>query len=148
MSASAQEPVDPGSTSDRPKEDDRPENAAGHGVHLEDAPADESQPAYSPKAGQQAKPNPILTSPNIESAPASVRLEAQQLSWPPWQQPQRAFPDDTTAAGVHATQSADHWIQPADDAKQEPARYATALIIVATAAVAGTVSYLWSSQQG
>src|SRR5215813_5028891 len=146
MSASAQEPVDPGPTRDNPTEDPHPKDAAAHNVPRADAPADDSSPAHPPKAGQQAKPNPILTSPNLETAPANARLEAQQLSWPPWQQQPHALAGDTTTADVHFTQSADQWVQPPDQPK--PTRYATGLIIVATAAVAGTVSYLWSSQQG
>jgi len=45
------------------------------------------------------------------------------------------------------TQPADKWDQPADQSKPAQARYATGLIIVATAVAAGTVSYLWSSHQ-
>jgi len=51
MSASAQEPVDPGSTSEGPIENARPEDAAGHDAPLEDAPVDGSPPAYPPKMG-------------------------------------------------------------------------------------------------
>jgi hypothetical protein len=131
MSASAQEPVDPGSTSDGPTKGARPEDAATHDAPLEDAPVDDSPPVHSPKTGQQPRPNAILSSPNVESAPP-------QLSWPPWQQPPHASAGDTTSAGVHSgAQPADNW-----------GRYATGLIVIATAAVAGTVSYLWSSHQG
>ena len=131
MSASAQEPVDPGPTSDGPTKDARPEDAAGHDAPLEDAPVDDSPPAHSPKTGRQLRPNPILSSPNVESAPP-------QLSWPPWQQQPRSSAGDTTSAGVRSgDQPADNW-----------GRYAMGLIVVATAAVAGTVSYLWSSHQG
>src|SRR5712671_6804681 len=127
MSASAQEPVDPGPTSDGPTKDARPEDAAGHDAPLEDAPVDDSPPAHSPKTGRQLRPNPILSSPNVESAPP-------QLSWPPWQQQPRSSAGDTTSAGVRSgDQPADNW-----------GRYAMGLIVVATAAVAGTVSYLWS----
>jgi hypothetical protein len=50
---------------------------------------------------------------------------------------------------VHSgAQPADEWDQPADPSKQAQARYATGLIVLATAVAAGTVSYLWSSQQG
>jgi hypothetical protein len=131
MSASAQEPVDPGSTSDGPTKDARPEDAAGHDAPLEDAAVDDSPPAHTPKTGQQLRPNPILSSPNVESAPP-------QLSWPPWQQPPRASAGGTTSAGVRPG------AQPADNR----GRYATGVIVIATAAVAGTVSYLWSSHQG
>ena len=149
MSASAQEPVDPGSTSDGPIENARPEDAAGHDAPLADAPVDGSPPAYPPKMGQQVRPNPILTRPNVESSPASACLEAPQLSWPPWQQQPRASAGDTTTAGVHSgAQPADQWGQPADHSKQAQARYATGFIVIATAAAAGTLSYLWSSHQG
>src|SRR5262249_33352048 len=91
--------------------------------------------------------NPILTNPNLESVQASARLEAQQLSWPPWQQQTRPFAGDTTTAGADsAAQPADTWAQPDDRPKQ--GRYATGLIVIATAAVAASVSYLWSSHQG
>jgi len=131
MNASAQEPVDPGSTRDGPIKDARPEDAAGHDAPLEDASVDDSLPAHSPKTEQQLRPNPILSSPNVESAPP-------KLSWPPWQQPPRASAGDTTSAGVRSgAQPADNW-----------GRYAMGLIVIATAAVAGTVSYLWSSHQG
>jgi hypothetical protein len=95
---------------------------------------------HLPKTGQLQKPNPILTSPNVESASTSVRAEPPQLSWPPWQQRQHMSAGDT--------QPADKWEQPADQSKQAQARYATGLIVVATAVAAGTVSYLWSSHQG
>ena len=131
MSASAQEPVDPDSTSDGPTKGARPEDAAGHDAPLEDASVDDSLPAHSPKTEQQLRPNPILSSPNVESAPP-------QLSWPPWQQQARESAGDTASAGVHSgAQPADNW-----------GRYAMGLIVIATAAVAGTVSYLWSSHQG
>jgi hypothetical protein len=147
MSASAEDPVDPGSTSDGPKENARPEEIAAHHPPAEGTPVGERPPANLPKAGQLAKPNPILTNPNLESAQASARLEAQQLSWPPWQQQPRPFAGDTTTAGAHsAAPSADTWAQPDDHSKQ--GRYVTGLIVIATAAVAGTVSYLWSSHQG
>jgi hypothetical protein len=61
----------------------------------------------------------------------------------------RAPAGDTTASGAPAdAQLANEWVQAADDSKQAQGRYATALIVIATAAVAGTVSYLWSSHQG
>ena len=131
MNASAQEPVDPGSTRDGPIKDARPVDAAGHDAPLEDAPVDDSPPVHSSKTGQQPRPNPILSSPNVESAPP-------QLTWPPWQQQPRESAGDTTSAGVRSgAQPADNW-----------GRYAMGLIVIATAAVAGTVSYLWSSHQG
>src|SRR5262249_10565368 len=74
---------------------------------------------------------------NIESTSANAGVEAPQLSWPPWQQQPHAFADDTTTPG-----------QPADHSTQAPTRYAMGVIVVATAAVAGDLSYLWSSNQG
>jgi len=147
MSASAQSPVDPGSTSDDPKQDVRAQDVADPDIPAEDATVGESPPDYPPKTGPQARPNPALTSPNV--APASTPVEAPQLSWPPWQQPPRTFAGDTRTAGVHpGAQPADEWVPPADHAKQPQSRFATALIVIATAAAAGTVSYLWSSRQG
>lgn len=149
MSASAQEPVDPGSTSDGPTEDALPEDAAGEDSPLTDAPMDDGPPAYPPKAGQQLRPNPILTGPSVESAPASARAESPQLSWPPWQQPPREFADDTTTAAEHSgDEPADKWGRPADHSANAQTRFATGLIVVATAAMAGTVAYLWSSHLG
>src|SRR5262245_60780564 len=142
MSASAQDPVNPGSTSGRPSEDSRPEHDAGHEAPVEAEPVE-----YPPNPGPQAKPNPILTSPNVESASATGLPDAPQLSWPPWQQQPRASASNTTTAGVQSgVPLDDNWSQPEDRSKQT--RYATGLIIVVTAAVAGTVSYLWSSHQG
>src|SRR5262249_21330181 len=56
---------------------------------------------------------------------------------------------DTTTAGMHSdAPPADEWDQLADHSKPAPARYATGLIVIATAIAAGTASYLWSSHQG
>jgi hypothetical protein len=139
MSASAEEPVDQG--------------AAGRDAPLEDAPADDGPPAYPPKTGQRVKTNPILTRPNVESAPASARAEATEERQPPWQRPQRAFTGDAAIAGVHpAAQPADKWDGPAThtDNAQTPQMSGPmfAAIVVATAAAAGTVAYLWSSRPG
>ena len=152
MSASAQDPVDPGSTSDSPAEDAVPEDAGCKDPPIEETPSNESPPAYAPKAGQQPKPNPILTSPNVESAPANARVEATEQSRPPWER-QRAFSSDATMAGVHPTSQPTHkWDGPAthtDDAQtRQMSGPMFSAIVVATAAAAGTVAYLWSSHQG
>jgi hypothetical protein len=153
MSASAQDPVDPGSTSDSPAEDALPDDAGCEDPPIEETPSNEGPPGYAPKAGQQPKPSPILTSPNVESAPANTRVEATEQSRPSWERPQRAFPGDATIAGVHPTSQPEHkWDGPAthtDDAQtRQMSGPMFSAIVVATAAAAGTVAYLWSSHQG
>src|SRR3954447_12330836 len=134
MSASAQEPVDPASASDRPSEDALPEDAVDaveEGAPLEEAPVDDDQSSYAPKAAQQRRP--ILASWNLDDTPASVGAETPELSWPPWQQPQRAPAGDTATGGGHSgAQPADKGGGPADDSKPAQARYATGLILIAT----------------
>jgi hypothetical protein len=141
MSASAQDPVDPGSTSDSPTEDALADDAAGKYPPIEGAASNASQPAYAPKAGQQPKPNQILTSPNVEGAPANARVEATEQSWPPWERSQPAFPGDAMA-DVHPAAHAD------DAQTRQMSGPMFAAIVVATAAAAGAVAYLWSSHQG
>ncbi len=153
MSASAKDPVDPGSTSDSPTEDALPEDAAREYSPIEEAPSNESPAAYAPKAGQHLKPNPILTSPNVESAPANTRVEATDQSRPPWER-QRTFPGDATIGSVHSTSQPVHkWDDgPATQTDDAQTRQMSgpmfSAIVVATAAAAGTVAYLWSSHQG
>jgi hypothetical protein len=138
MNASAQDPVDPGSTRDSPTEGAPAENTVGKHPSFERAPSNENPP---PKAGQQPKPNPFLTSPNVEGAPANARVEATEQSWPPWERPQPAFPGDTMADVRRATHT--------DDAQTRPMSGPMfAAIVVATSAAAGAVAYLWSSHQG
>src|SRR5689334_17925748 len=130
MSASAQEPIDPDSASG-PTEDAPSEGAAREDAPIEQVHLDGDPSASAPKTGQQPRRNPILTSPNVESAPASARAEPPQLSWPPWQQRQSVPAGDTTTAGVHSgAQPADEWDHPADPSKQAQARYATGLIVI------------------
>jgi hypothetical protein len=152
MSASAQDPVGPGSTSESPTEDALPEDAVGEDPPIEGAPSNESPAAYAPKPGQQPKPNPILTSPNVESAPVNARVEATEQSQPPWEW-QRTFPGNPTMAGVPPTsQPAHKWDGPATHTDDTQTRQMSgpmfSAIVVATAAAAGTVAYLWSSHQG
>jgi hypothetical protein len=152
MSASAQDPVDPGSTSDSPTQDAQAEDAASKYPPIEEAPSKERPAAYTPKAGQQPKPNPILTSPNVESAPANARVEATEQSPPPWER-QRAFTGDPTAEAHPTSQPAHKWHDgPATQTDDAQTRQMSgpmfSAIVVATAAAAGTVAYLWSSHQG
>jgi hypothetical protein len=120
MSASAQDPVDPSSTSDRPTEN---------------------------TLGQHPKPNSILTSPNVESAPANVRVEIPEQSWAPWEQAQRPLPGDAT---IHAAAQPTHKSDATTDDAQtrQMSGPMFAVIVVATSAAAGAVAYLWSSHQG
>lgn len=148
MSASAQDPVDPSSTSDGRTEDALAEDAAGNHPPIEGAPSNEGRPAHAQKAGQQPKPSPVLTSANVKSAPANARVEATEQSWPPWERPQRAFPGDATMTGVHP-QPAHHGPATTNDTQtRQMSGPMFAAIVVATSAAAGAVAYLWSSHQG
>lgn len=141
MNASAPDPVDPGSTRDSPTEGAPVENTAGKYPSTERAPSNENPPAHAQKAGQQPKPNPFLTSPNVEGAPANAHVEATEQSWPSWERPQPAFLGDTMA-NVHPRTHTD------DAQTRQMSGPMFAAIVVATSAVAGAVAYLWSSHQG
>jgi hypothetical protein len=128
MSASAREP---GSSFDDEPSDRSPE---------EDAPQGDA-------AIRDRAPGPICDAPKAArlSTP-SARTEATEASQPPWKRPRRAFAGDVAMAELR-----NDLVEMSELPGQAPeppksAVYgAKVLIVVATAAAAGAVAYLWSS---
>ena len=133
MSAAAQEPGSPFSASepcnDSPKKAAPLADRAGAGGHLTDKPSNEAP-----------------------SQPTGARTEAPEASLPQWKlkRPRRAFAGDVAMAElrVDLAEASDDMSAPPDPALQlANSRIfgAKGLIVVATAAVAGAVAYLWNS---
>ena len=154
MSASAREPEKPFSVSEpfdhSPSENAPPAGGAAADTPLADGPSDEV-----PKAARQPEPNQDPPSQNpvhrqLDSPPANAHPASAEPSQPPWKQkrPRQAFAGDVALAGLR-----DHLARVPDGVPEPPAPNsrifgATGLIVVATAAAAGTVAYLWSSAPG
>ena len=155
MSASAREPEKPFSVSE-PFEHNPRENAPLADGVVADTPLADGTSDEVPKAVRQPEPNQDPKSQNpahrqLNGLPADAHTAPAESSQPPWKQkrPRQAFAGDVALAGLR-----DHLARVPDGVPEPPAPNsrrifgATGLIVVATAAAAGTVAYLWSSAPG
>jgi len=141
MVASAGEPGGPFSVNepfDDSSKKDAPDGASTIG-RLADQPSDDATKAARPPG---LIPDP--TPPDLDGSPAGAGAEPAESPQPPWKQkqPRQAVAGDVSMAGLR--------IALAQAPEQEPEPPALnskifGLIVVATAAVSGTVAYLWSS---
>ncbi len=153
MSASAREAGSPRSVGDvafdgSSNEDGSLEEAASTKGPLADGLSE-------PKAAQRPAPdqNPIRQ--DDDSPLAGVRAEAPEASQPPWRQkrPRRVFAGDVAMAEwrMDLAETLDPMRELPGRAPEPPNSRifgAKGLIVVATAAAAGTLAYLWSSTPG
>jgi len=151
MSGSAREAGSPRSVSDEAFDGSSNEYAS-----LEDATSTKGPLAdglSAPKAAQAPDQNP--TRQNHDVPLAGVRAEAPEASQPPWKQkrPRRVFAGDVAMAELRMdlAETLDPMNQLPGQAPDPPNSRIfgpKGLVVVATAAAAGTLAYLWSSAPG
>ena len=151
MSGSAREAGSPRSVSDEAIDGSSNEYAS-----LEDATSTKGPLAdglSAPKAAQAPDQNP--TRQDRDSPLAGVRAEAPEASQPPWKQkrPRRVFAGDVAMAELRMdlAETLDPMNELPGQAPNPPNSRIfgpKGLIVVATAAAAGTLAYLWSSAPG
>ena len=146
MSASAREPESPRPVSDEPS-DGSPKGDA------QDAALGNRSPGPTPDApttARQTQPRQDPARQNLNVPPAGARTAAPEPSQPPWmhRRPPRAFAGDVAMAELR-NDLADVPDEMSEPPAPEPpisnSGLLKGLIVVATAAAAGTVAYLWSS---
>jgi len=141
MGASAREPGERFSVSE-PFNDNPKENAPRP---LADGPSNGARKTAQPKLDEN------LTRGDRDSPPASARTEAAESSQPPWKQkrPRRAFAGDVAMAELRndLAEAPDEMSEPPVPAPKPAAGIfgAKGVIVVATAAAASIIGYLWSS---
>src|SRR5882757_6720079 len=151
MSASAPEAGSPLSVSDEAFDGSSNEYAS-----LEDAASTKGPLAdglSAPKAAQRPAADQNPTRQDHDSPLAGVRAEAPEASQPPWKRPRQAFAGDVAMAELHMdlAETLDPMSELPGQAPGPPNSRifgAKGLIVVATAAAAGTLAYLWSSTPG